>query len=242
VVVSHSTWGSHAVPLLRAYTPRHAKPSKAAPVLAAGGMTASFGAAAVATADGAAAATPVARDARGTAEDFYRLRVCESGNNYKINTGNGYYGAYQFDRRTWQGLGYSGTANQHPPATQDQAAIRLQAQRGWQPWPACSRKLGLGQSDDRASRSTRRVALRAGDAPTFQGTVLTKALVSQKRADVSAWQARMKARGWDIAVDGHFGPQSARVAARFAAEKGLKVKPGTVNRRVWNAAWALPVS
>ena len=52
----------------------------------------------------------------------------------------------------------------------------------------------------------------------------------------------MAARGWDIAVDGHFGPQSAQVAARFAAEKNLKTAPGTVDEAVWTAAWEMAVA
>jgi hypothetical protein len=71
------------------------------------------------------------------------LRQCESGDNYAINTGNGYYGAYQFSASTWAGLGYPGLPNQAPPAVQDQAAERLEAMRGWEPWPGCSAKLGL---------------------------------------------------------------------------------------------------
>ncbi len=71
------------------------------------------------------------------------LRRCESGGNYATDTGNGYYGAYQFSLRTWQGLGYSGLPSDAPPAIQDQAASRLQARSGWGQWPACSRRLGL---------------------------------------------------------------------------------------------------
>jgi hypothetical protein len=71
------------------------------------------------------------------------LRECESGDNYAINTGNGYYGAYQFSASTWAALGYPGLPNQAPPAVQDQAAQRLEAMRGWEPWPGCSAKLGL---------------------------------------------------------------------------------------------------
>jgi Transglycosylase-like domain len=71
------------------------------------------------------------------------LRKCESGNNYAINTGNGYYGAYQFDSRTWKSMGYSGLPHRAAPPVQDEAAKRLQAKRGWGPWPACTRKLGL---------------------------------------------------------------------------------------------------
>jgi hypothetical protein len=72
-----------------------------------------------------------------------QLRQCESGGNYQDNTGNGYYGAYQFSQSTWNGLGLSGLPSQASPATQDQAAKDLQARDGWGAWPACSRKLGL---------------------------------------------------------------------------------------------------
>ena len=71
------------------------------------------------------------------------LRKCESGGNYADNTGNGYYGAYQFAAGTWHGLGYSGLPSSAPPAVQDQAAQKLQARSGWGQWPACSRRLGL---------------------------------------------------------------------------------------------------
>ena len=83
------------------------------------------------------------RQAPPTAANFARLRQCESGGNYSINTGNGYYGAYQFSARTWRGLGYEGLPHQASAATQDEAAAKLQAQQGWRPWPGCSRKLRL---------------------------------------------------------------------------------------------------
>jgi hypothetical protein len=83
------------------------------------------------------------RPAPPTPENFGRLRQCESTGNYAANTGNGFYGAYQFNAATWHGLGYEGLPNQASPAAQDDAAARLQAQRGWQPWPGCSRHLGL---------------------------------------------------------------------------------------------------
>ena len=72
-----------------------------------------------------------------------KLRRCESGGRYNINTGNGFYGAYQFVPSTWRGLGYPGMPHQAPPHIQDEAAQKLQARSGWGQWPACSRKLGL---------------------------------------------------------------------------------------------------
>ncbi|MGH7193457.1 MAG: ubiquitin-like domain-containing protein [Candidatus Saccharimonadales bacterium] len=52
-----------------------------------------------------------------------KLRGCESGGNYQDNTGNGYYGAYQFSLGTWQRLGMSGLPSSAPPSVQDRAII-----------------------------------------------------------------------------------------------------------------------
>ena len=71
------------------------------------------------------------------------LRMCESTDNYGINSGNGYYGAYQFSAITWWWLGYTGYPNQASAATQDEAVRALYAIYGWSPWPACSRYLGF---------------------------------------------------------------------------------------------------
>jgi hypothetical protein len=72
------------------------------------------------------------------------LRDCESDDNYADDTGNGYYGAYQFGLSTWESLGFSGLPSAAPAAEQDQAAQELQARSGWGQWPSCSRQLGVG--------------------------------------------------------------------------------------------------
>jgi hypothetical protein len=71
---------------------------------------------------------------------LYALRMCESGGNYRINSGNGYYGAYQFSVSTWRGLGYGGYPHQASPATQDAAVRKLYARSGWSPWPVCGQR------------------------------------------------------------------------------------------------------
>jgi uncharacterized protein YabE (DUF348 family) len=58
------------------------------------------------------------------AEWLYKLRTCESGGNYQDDTGNGYYGAYQFSLGTWERLGYSGLPSNASPETQDTAIIQ----------------------------------------------------------------------------------------------------------------------
>ncbi len=63
--------------------------------------------------------------------DWACIRQHESGGNY--SEGNG--GAYQFELGTWNGLtGLPAPAEDYPPAVQDAAALRLFAQRGWEPW------------------------------------------------------------------------------------------------------------
>jgi hypothetical protein len=182
--------------------------------------------------------------ASAASDDFARLRQCESGGNYSINTGNGYYGAYQFNLGTWQGLGYSGLPSSASPATQDAAAITLQAQRGWSPWPSCSRQLGLygrpstsiSVTSYRASTPARapRVAFTSS---SYRGQLFTTALVSQVRSDVRAWQARMASLGYRLTVDGQYGPQSASVCVAFEKARGLDVDSGVVGPQVWGAAF-----
>ena len=71
------------------------------------------------------------------------LRECESGDDYAADTGNGYYGAYQFSLTTWWSIGYPGLPSEASSAVQDAAARRLLATQGWGAWPVCSARLGL---------------------------------------------------------------------------------------------------
>ncbi len=74
------------------------------------------------------------------------LAQCESGGNWAINTGNGYYGGLQFSYDTWHGYGGGSYADYPHQATRDEqiaVAERLRAARGFAPWPACRAKLGL---------------------------------------------------------------------------------------------------
>ncbi len=250
---SHSYSGPrHA----RARGPRHAKPmppSRAHRTVAATGAAAAIMAGETLSFSGAAFAV--------SPDTWAQLRMCESSGNYAINTGNGYYGAYQFDLPTWHGLGYPGLPSDAAPAVQDQAAQRLYDQRGWQPWPACSRKLGL--VDDRtASRGDPRpplpdpapapapapdpapvvtVSAPSPKAPSptsipWDGHYMTTRDVYTVRDDVRMWQTKMVAAGYPIAVDGRYGPQSAGAATQFEIDHGLSVeRPGVVGPQVWGA-------
>jgi hypothetical protein len=97
--------------------------------------------------------------------------------------------------------------------------------------------------DGIVGRNTRAAAL---DAPTashsssqiFPGYLLKYTPGEPLTFDpaVAAWQARMQARGWNITVDGLYGPHSAEVARQFQAEKRLSVD-GIVGEQTWAAAF-----
>ena len=72
-----------------------------------------------------------------------RLAECESGGNWHINTGNGYYGGLQFSLSSWRAVGGSGYPHQATKAEQIRRGERLLDMQGWGAWPTCSRKLGL---------------------------------------------------------------------------------------------------
>ena len=66
-----------------------------------------------------------------------KIAQCESGGNWSINSGNGYYGGLQFDIQTWLGAGggaYAPNASQASKAQQIAIANRVYAERGLSPW------------------------------------------------------------------------------------------------------------
>jgi hypothetical protein len=72
------------------------------------------------------------------------LANCESGGNWHINTGNGYYGGLQFSLGTWHSYGGTGLPSQHSRETQIAVATKLRdASGGYGAWPACAARLGL---------------------------------------------------------------------------------------------------
>ena len=72
-----------------------------------------------------------------------QLAECESGGNWGISTGNGYYGGLQFSQGSWNAAGGSGNPANASREEQIRVAENLQAQQGWGAWPACSSELGL---------------------------------------------------------------------------------------------------
>lgn len=100
------------------------------------------------------------------------LAQCESGGNWFINTGNGFYGGLQFTQQSWNGVGMSGSPATATRAQQIEAGERLLAIQGWGAWPACSAKLGLYG--------------KTGAAPTYTEPTTTVAAQSQTQQTYTA--------------------------------------------------------
>ncbi|MEU2447143.1 transglycosylase family protein [Streptomyces althioticus] len=115
-------------------TRRHARRARPAAFLAGAALLAPLGL--LAAAGGAAAADDGVWD---------RIARCESGGDWHINTGNGYYGGLQFSASTWRAFGgtaYAPTADRASKAQQIEIATKVQRAQGWNAWPVCGARAG----------------------------------------------------------------------------------------------------
>ncbi|MFE8945799.1 transglycosylase family protein [Streptomyces sp. NPDC007856] len=107
-----------------------------------------------------------------------RIAQCESGGNWHINTGNGYYGGLQFSAGTWRAYGgtaYAPTADQASRSAQIAVATEVQQAQGWGAWPVCSARAGAfgaapaaattGTSVDKGSVTTKSAPAKAPERP-----------------------------------------------------------------------------
>ncbi|WP_314412977.1 transglycosylase family protein [Streptomyces kroppenstedtii] len=115
---------------------KHRRPSKATRIATLAGVTTAAVAVPLMGATGASAATT---------SEWDTVAQCESGGNWSINTGNGYYGGLQFSASTWAAYGgssYAATADQASKSQQIAVAEKVLASQGKGAWPSC----GVGLS------------------------------------------------------------------------------------------------
>lgn len=98
---------------------------------------------------GAILGTVAAVPAHADGVNWSAIANCESGNDWSINTGNGYYGGLQFSHSTWQAYGggqYAYNANGATESEQITIAKRVLAGQGIGAWPVCGKHAGSGTS------------------------------------------------------------------------------------------------
>jgi hypothetical protein len=231
----------------------------------------------------------------GAGTTWEDLRRCESGGDYGTDSGNGYFGAYQFSPETWHSLGYSGLPSTAAPAVQDEAALKLAKRSGFDQWPVCGQGMGPEDLADGASSSSHAKAeidsvsatgskdgskdeadsthesdskyesdsthesdstYEAGSkyetdskhkkgetykadgryGSTSKDPHFTTDLAGQVHEDVRSWQTRMNKLGYDIEVDGKYGPESAGAARWLQAAKGIPAD-GVCGKKTWAATF-----
>ncbi|MET8080232.1 transglycosylase family protein [Streptomyces sp. NPDC005303] len=170
---------------------KHRRPSKATRAAALAGVTGVAIAAPLMAAGNASAAT---------ASEWDAVAQCESGGNWSINTGNGYYGGLQFSASTWAAYGgtqYAAQANQASKSQQISVAEKVLASQGKGAWPVCGTGLssasyngGSSSSSSGSSNSgtsTRSTdeqsASRSSERPAAKKTVTTPTGKKVKKGD-----------------------------------------------------------
>jgi resuscitation-promoting factor RpfA len=94
---------------------------------------------------GTAALLGPASPAQASSVNWDAIAQCESGGNWSINTGNGFYGGLQFSRSTWKAYGgakYASTANKASRSEQIRIAEKVLSGQGIGAWPVCGKKAG----------------------------------------------------------------------------------------------------
>jgi len=168
--------------------------------------------AALALAVGISAVGVAPASAKSTVWD--KVASCESGGNWKINAGNGYYGGLQFSGRTWSGFGggkYASRAHKASKGEQIAIARRVLAGQGAGAWASCGRRAHLTKSNGKADRHAT-PSSNPGSAKHSSTKHTAKKPSSKKHASSSA-KKTVKVKSGDTL---------AKIAKRYSVHGGWK--------------------
>ncbi|MFI6847823.1 transglycosylase family protein [Kitasatospora sp. NPDC050467] len=214
------------------------KRSRVRMAVVAGAAVAALPVAGLVTATSASAASVSTWDA---------VAQCESGGNWAINTGNGFYGGLQFTSSTWAAFGGTAFASQANLATKAQQisiAEKVLASQGPGAWPVCSVKAGLTKGGAPAAVDTSAAAKPAAPAATAAPkaapapkaaeapkTAAPKAAVAAPKSSDSAksWKSDNAAKSGKAATSndaqpvagGNYTVKSGDTLSTIAAAKGI---------------------
>ncbi|MEV6180733.1 transglycosylase family protein [Streptomyces sp. NPDC052016] len=193
---------------------KHRRPSKATRAIAVAGVATAAVAAPLMTAGSASAAT---------AAEWDTVAQCESGGNWSINTGNGYYGGLQFSASTWAAYGgtqYASTADKATKSQQIEIAEKVLAGQGKGAWPVCGKGLSNaaytgGSSGDSGSSSNSGAATRSTEQQSASRSAERPAATSQKTVTTPTGKKVKKG-------DGEYKVVAGDTLSTIAQEQGVK--------------------
>ncbi|MFF7095117.1 transglycosylase family protein [Streptomyces rubradiris] len=191
---------------------KHRRPSKAVRAVTLAGVTGAAVAAPLMAAGNASAATASQWDA---------VAQCESGGNWSINTGNGYYGGLQFSASTWAAYGgtqYAATADQAGKSQQIAVAEKVLASQGKGAWPVC----GTGLSSTPYNGSAP-----APSAPSTQDSGTSTRSADQQAASRSAERpAASTSKSTSTSKSASAGKSTGGASKTVTTPTGKKVEKG----------------
>ncbi len=154
--------------------------------------------------------------AEGAMSVWDKVAQCESGGNWKINTGNGFYGGVQFAAGTWKAYGgktYASQAHLATKAEQIAIARRVLAGQGAGAWPTCSRRAGLTKANGKASAN-------ATPATNPGASAIQKSSDSKVKIAKKSTQKKYSATGKTVHVKR--GDTLRKIAKRYDVKGGWK--------------------
>ncbi|MGW0468378.1 transglycosylase family protein [Streptomyces sp. NPDC003027] len=195
---------------------KHRRASKATRAVALVGVAGVAVAAPLMTAGSASAAT---------ASEWDAVAQCESGGNWSINTGNGYYGGLQFSASTWAAYGgtaYASTADQASKSQQIAVAEKVLAGQGKGAWPSCGVGLsGAAYNGGSAEQAAPAQQERQAEQPTTRSESRTAPKAAPKKAEpkktVTTPTGKKVAKG-----DGEYKVAAGDTLSKIAAAHDVK--------------------
>ena len=145
-----------------------------------------------------------------------KVAQCESGGNWKINTGNGFYGGVQFAASTWKAYGgktYASQAHLATKAEQIAIARRVLAGQGPGAWPTCGRRAGLTKANGNASA-------KAAPETNSGSSTIQKSSDSKKQIAKKSTHKKYSASGTTVHVKR--GDTLRKIAKRNGVKGGWK--------------------
>ncbi|MEU1804308.1 transglycosylase family protein [Streptomyces sp. NPDC019937] len=188
---------------------KHRRPSKATRITALVGLA------------GAAVATPLigaTSASAATSSQWDQVAQCESGGNWSINTGNGYYGGLQFSSSTWAAYGgtaFAPTADKAGKSQQIQVAEKVLASQGKGAWPVCGKGLTSGGAPAPAPSAPQQ-----SQSDSTQPAPSAKPKAAPRSAPEHA--ARSEARGPVKKGDGEYKVKSGDTLGKIAKTEDVK--------------------
>ncbi|MBY8874217.1 LysM peptidoglycan-binding domain-containing protein [Micromonospora sp. PLK6-60] len=187
------------------------------------------GALAAGAVTGAMALFGPATAAQAASVNWDAIAQCESGGNWKINTGNGYYGGLQFSRSTWNGYGgqkYAARADLASRGEQIAIAEKVLKGQGIGAWPTCGKKGGStksysAKSDNRSETKSERKSTQKSERKSTHHTEQKSSRQDRGEQRASRGTERRQAPDRSTSTGGNYVVKSGDTLSQIATARDL---------------------